>query len=83
MVLSGCSSPIILDNNTLYVGYNNYKKKDICENVEYTDMQSLGVHIGRNSGIGYIDKKETRVNFDDIKKPIICRTPIVDFYLGE
>lgn len=83
IILGGCSSPIILDNDTLYVGFNNYKKKTICEHVEYTDIQSLGTHIGRNSGIGYIDKKEIRIDFNNIKKPIICKTPIVDFYLGE
>lgn len=83
MALGGCSSPIILNNDTLYIGLNSYKKKEPCKNVEYTDIQSLGVHIGGNTGIGYIDKKETRVGFNNIKKPTICQTPIVSFYLGE
>ena len=83
LILVGCSSPLILDNSVLYIGFNDYKKKEICKNVEYADIQSLGVQIGDNTSIGYIDKKEVRVDFNNIEKSIFCETPIVDFYLGE
>lgn len=82
MILVGCSTPLIIDNGTLYVGFNDYKKDNICPSVTHSEIKNFGLQIGNNTGVGYIDKKQVSVNLENVKKPFLCKTPLTTFILG-